>query len=56
MMTLLLWDNLSVQHFADCIYINIIGGKYIFRVKTKNPKIPKLDCIFNVLFLGGWVI
>ena len=49
MMTLLLWDILSVSHFADCIYVNLIRGKYIFRVKTnKTPKNPHWAGFFYV--------
>ena len=48
-----LWDILSVYHFADCIYINIIGGKYIFRVKSnKTLKTPNWAVFFFFFFFG----
>ena len=49
-------DIIIIGYFADCIYINIIGGKYIFRVKTNNPppqkkkKKKKWAGVFYVFF------
>ena len=61
-MTLLLWDILSVKHFADLIYVSIISGKYIFRAKLIKPPSKKIGLVFftcfyfvSVFLWGGWV-
>ena len=52
-MILLLWDILSVWHFADLINLSIIGGKYIFRAKViKPPKKTGLGFCTCFYFLG----
>ena len=57
MTLLLLWDILSVKHFADRIYINITGGKYIFRVKTNKTQKKQagfFTCFFFCVFFLGF--